>query len=168
MRTVGDASAPDEFAHFYLGSHARLVGQLSAITADVAAAEDLVQEAFLRAYERWTHVANLDSPELWVRQVAVRLSISRWRRLRTARERAPRAARAVEPSGDAVDLLRALAALTPAQRAVIVLHHVCDLSVAEIAAELRRPTGTVKAQLSRGRRRLADLLRDEEAFDART
>ena len=56
---------------------------------------------------------------------------------------------------DAVDLYRALRALPVGQRQVLVLHHLAGLPVAEVAAELGLPAGTVKARLSRGRAALA-------------
>jgi RNA polymerase sigma-70 factor (ECF subfamily) len=58
-------------------------------------------------------------------------------------------------------LVRALRQITPDQRRAIVLHHLCDLSVAEVAAETGVPHGTVKARLSRGREALAALLLDD-------
>jgi RNA polymerase sigma-70 factor (ECF subfamily) len=61
-----------------------------------------------------------------------------------------------------VALARALQALPADQRRAIVLYHLCDLSVAEVAAEVNAPTGTVKARLSRGRAALATLLGDSE------
>jgi RNA polymerase sigma-70 factor, ECF subfamily len=56
---------------------------------------------------------------------------------------------------DAIDLYRALRALPFGQRQVLVLHHLAGLPVAEVAAELGLPAGTVKARLSRGRAALA-------------
>jgi RNA polymerase sigma-70 factor (ECF subfamily) len=53
---------------------------------------------------------------------------------------------------------QALATLSPEHRAVLVLHELCDLSVEEIASQLRVPRGTVKSRLSRGRTALAGLL----------
>jgi RNA polymerase sigma-70 factor (ECF subfamily) len=58
------------------------------------------------------------------------------------------------------DVLRALDALPPAQRQVVVLHHLHDMSVGRIAAHTARPTRAVQADLDRGHARLASLLRD--------
>ena len=55
-------------------------------------------------------------------------------------------------------LEQALAQLPEDQRRAIVLYHLCDLSVADVATEVGAPTGTVKARLSRGRATLARLL----------
>lgn len=68
-------------------------------------------------------------------------------------EPAPRAA--PEPSPDHVALVAALRCLPEAQRTAIVLHHLCNLSVEQIAAQTGAALGTVKGRLSRGRSALA-------------
>ena len=69
---------------------------------------------------------------------------------------------AVEVGPEHVAIVRALADLDDQQRHVVVLHHLADLSVGQIAAELGVPEGTVKSRLSRARGRLAGLLDDRE------
>jgi len=66
-----------------------------------------------------------------------------------------------ETSGDGVDIARALALLPVGQRQVVVLHHLLDQPVDEIASTLGVPVGTVKSRLSRARVALAPLLREE-------
>jgi RNA polymerase sigma-70 factor (ECF subfamily) len=66
-----------------------------------------------------------------------------------------------------VALIAALAKLPADQRVAIVLHHLTDLPVAEVARETGVPVGTVKARLSRGRRALADLLAIEDLAEDR-
>lgn len=151
----------DSFDAFYAESRQRLFDCLYAVTGNAAEAQDAVQEAFARAWQRWSTVRDYGDPEAWVRTVARRIAISRWRRARTAilahRRHGPPPA-VPGPSADAVALVAALARLPMAQRVAIVLHHMVGLSVAEIAKETGAPTGTVKARLARGRRTLADLL----------
>jgi RNA polymerase sigma factor (sigma-70 family) len=65
-------------------------------------------------------------------------------------------------SGDRVALLTALRQLAPPTREAVVLHHLADLSVTEVAATLDIPVGTVKARLARGRAALARFLSDDE------
>ncbi|HEX7353577.1 MAG TPA: SigE family RNA polymerase sigma factor [Mycobacteriales bacterium] len=154
----------------YEASYRRLVAQLAAMTGDVAEAEDLVQEAFARALARWPQVRGCDNPEAWVRVVALNLARSKWRRatrgaavmlrLRASHQEAP------PPSPDHVTLVEAMRKLPAAQREALVLFHVADLSVEDIARQLGIPAGTVKARLSRGRAALAaDLGQGTDAIE---
>lgn len=72
------------FDAFYAGSVGRLIGQLYAMIGDRAEAQDVVQEAFVRAWERRDALDKDGAPEAWVRTVAYRLAVSRWRRVRTS------------------------------------------------------------------------------------
>ena len=153
-----------EFDEFYAASFGRLVGQLQAMIGNRDEAQECVQEAFARA---WSHRGKLDRtehPEAWVRTTAYRLAVSRWRRTVVRRRPADRALQperpVAGPDPDRVALLAALDQLPLEQRRVLVLHHLCDLSVAAVAAEVGAPEGTVKARLSRGRAALATLLDD--------
>jgi RNA polymerase sigma-70 factor (ECF subfamily) len=151
------------FDEFYAVSYRRLVGQTYAICGNLAEAQDCVQEAFVRAWDKRRTLDRDQSPEAWVRTVAYRLAVSRWRRARKALrppDRSSPVSEPHEPSTDRVVLTRALQQLPPDQRRAIVLHHLCDLSVADIAEETGAPIGTVKARLSRGRSALAALLSD--------
>jgi RNA polymerase sigma-70 factor (ECF subfamily) len=150
-----------EFTAFYDATWARTVACAYAVTGDVGAAEEAAQEAYSRAWPRWSKLATYDDPGAWVRQVATRQAISRWRRSRTAhrflsRSRPPENASA--PDENTVALVTALRALPEAQRRALVLHHLAGFTVAEIAAQERCPEGTVKARLSRGRAALVPLL----------
>jgi RNA polymerase sigma-70 factor (ECF subfamily) len=147
----------EEFDEFYLRARDRLTVQLAALTGDPAEAGDHVQEAFVRAWTRWTYVSGLADPEGWVRRVAHNLAVSRWRRARRL-VLGQRADTAVEWDDEQRAVVAALAGLARAQREAIVLHHLVGLPVAEVATQLHAPVGTVKSWLSRGRRELAVLL----------
>lgn len=150
-----------EFDALYEGAARRLVAVTYAACGDLAEAQDCVQEAFVRA---WTRRAELDvarSPEAWVRTTALRLAVSRWRRLRGLERALLRSGpppAPPEPGGLRTDLLRALATLPPRTRLVLALHYLADLALDDIAAQTRMPVGTVKSHLSRGRGRLRVLL----------
>jgi RNA polymerase sigma-70 factor (ECF subfamily) len=157
------------FEAFYTGSVSRLLGQLFLITGDLHEAEEVVQEAFARASVRWSWLRDYNAPEAWVRRVAMNLAADRARKLR-------RQARAIlrlgpppaasEVSMETLALVEALRSLPMRQRRVIVLHHLVGLPVEEVAQTLRVPAGTVKSQLSRGRRALAARLGEaEEVLD---
>lgn len=155
--------SPEEFTDFYAASFRRLVGQLYAMTGDTAEAQDAVQEAFVRAWAHRRKLRSEGSPEAWVRAAAWRIAVSRWHRARTGGKlmRAqPMPPPAEGPGPDRVALIEALRKVPAEQRRAIVLYHLCDLSVAQIAAETGVPDGTVKARLARGRAALALYLSD--------
>ena len=158
-----DRSAERDFTAFYDATWARTVACTYAMTGELTAAEDLAQEAYSRAWPRWTALKEYDDPGAWVRQVATRLAVSRWRRARTAvnflaRSKAPEPA--APPSETTVLLVTALRRLPEAQRRALVLHHLAELPVAEVARLEHCAEGTVKARLSRGRAALAEILGD--------
>ena len=146
----------DELRDLYDIEHARLFRTALLIVGDPAAADDIVAEAFARAAVRWWRLRRYDKPGAWLRLVVVRLAVR-------ARERAQReTARAVLPDAGRLDppppdpeLHAALGRLPAAQRDCIVLHHLDDLPVVEVAELLRMPEGTVRSHLHRGRARLA-------------
>jgi RNA polymerase sigma-70 factor (ECF subfamily) len=71
------------------------------------------------------------------------------------------ATEAAPPSANHVALVAALKQLPEAQRKALVLHHIADLPVQDVAREMGVPEGTIKARLSRGRAALAVLLADD-------
>ena len=150
-----------EIRELYAASYRRLLGQLIGVTGSVAEAEDVVQEAFVRGLDRPARLLDADNPEAWLRTVAVNLARSRWRRAQRLVGLAPRLVEEEPRDGDTdghLVLLRALRQLPAGQREVIALHHLADLTVAQVADTLGLPTGTVKARLSRGRAALSALL----------
>ena len=158
---MAETAQRPSFDEFYSSAAARLVRHSYALTGDMAEAQDIAQEAFARAWQRWSAVRECDSPEAWVRRVATNLAASRWRRIRVARAAAgqPAPQHAPEVSTDTVALVCGLRTLPERQRTVLVLHYMCDLSVDQIAAELGCPAGSVKSWLSRGRTALAEAVR---------
>ena len=158
---MAEAASRLDFDEFYSCSAARLIRHGYALTGDMADAQDIAQEAFARAWQRWAMVRDCDSPEAWVRRVATNLAASRWRRIRVARAAAGRTIelQAAEVSTDTVALVSGLRTLPERQRTVLVLHYMCDLTIDQIAAELGCPAGSVKSWLSRGRTALAEAVR---------
>jgi len=152
-----------DFDQFYAAHFAALGLQLYAYCGDRTEAEDLVQEAFCRAWQRWSKIAHYDDPAAWVRTVAWRLAVSRWRRVKTALAfvRSQREQHAPPPGPDRVALVTALAALPEAQRRAVVLHYLADLSVRQIAEQEGVADGTVKSWLHRARATLATELGEQ-------
>ncbi len=151
----------DGFEEFYRSTRHRVVTVLYALGGDLAEAQDAAQEAYVRAWQRWSRIGEYDDAEAWVRTVGYRLLVNRWRKVRnglTAYRRHGVVPATGPPSENTVALVTALRRLPAEQRQAIVLHHLTDLSVADIAAQTGVPEGTVKARLARGRKALAALL----------
>lgn len=158
----------EEFDAFYAATCYRLLGQVYAFCGDLADAEECLQEAYVRAWQRWRRLSTYDEPVAWVRQVAFRLTTGRWRRKVTSRRHAHRLAQSVDvagPSDDTVTVVALLRRLPTAQREALVLHYLADLPVADIAVRLGVPEGTVKARLARGRAALQAQSSREKAAD---
>lgn len=154
----------DDLAELYAAACPRLIGLLIVLGGNAADAEEVAQEAFVRLLQKWSTVREYDDPEAWVRLVAVRMMIDRHRRRRVAgiglgRLR-PLAAADPRPE-DRLDLAAGLARLPVHHRAVVLLHHVHDLPVDDVARQLGVPVGTVKSRLARARTALAPMLADE-------
>lgn len=151
----------DDFDNFYRASRSRLLGFVYALTGDAGEAQDAVQEAFVRAWQRWATVSQHGDPEAWVRVTAARIAVSRWRQLRSrarAYVRHGPPPLVPEPDSDTVEVVRALRRLPEEQRIALALYHLVGLSVADVARETEVPVGTTKARLARGRAALARLL----------
>jgi len=143
-----------EYDEFYAALWPRLVRTAYAVSGDLGIAEDAVQTAFAKAYRSWRRISRLDSPEAYVRKMAVNEVLSNRRRAALRREvtRADppeRAARRTPEDTLAHDeMWRALSTLPPRQRAVLVLRYYEDLSEQQIADALGCRPGTVKSQAS--------------------
>jgi RNA polymerase sigma-70 factor (sigma-E family) len=139
------------------------------ITGDREEAEDLTQEAFARAFDRWPSVGSLERPEAWVQRVIANLAISSRRRRGSLRDRLPSLVTKDEApmpdSSSHLDMLEALRSLTPSQRAAVALRYYADWSVDEVARALGKRPGTVRALTSQAFTRLRALLHDEEVDD---
>ncbi|MBK5330609.1 MAG: SigE family RNA polymerase sigma factor [Ilumatobacteraceae bacterium] len=175
MLTNGEVPAviTIDFESFYVATGRRMLSLAYSLTGNWGDAEDLVQEAYAAAHRRWSVVGTYEDPAGWVRRVITNRAVSRWRRLShelNVRQRlAARPAQTsttAEPVNDA--FWQAVRALPRQQMAVVVLYYVEDQSVDAIAAVLGCAAGTVKTQLFRARRSLADRLgaQMEEEHDA--
>jgi len=143
--------------------YGRLVRVARLIVFDEGRAREIVQETFARALVRWDRIGNYDRPDAWLMTVTVRQAVRV--RDRSRREIPSDAAeRSLTAAGPAASVeahvlvQQGLAGLSTQQRAVVVLYHLEDLPIAEVADRLGVSAGTVKTQLSRARARLAELL----------
>jgi RNA polymerase sigma-70 factor (sigma-E family) len=146
--------APASFAGLYADQYGHMVRLAHLLIGSNAVAEELVQDAFVRVYERWAHV---EHPPAYLRQAVVNACRS-YRRSRS-RERRRTSVSATQIAASDVDELRdALASLSVRQRAAVVLRYYEDLPEAEIARLLECRPGTVKSLLARGLERLRKVI----------
>lgn len=157
VAVLGPGDPLGDFERFYAANFDRLIVQLYAYTADMAQAQDVVQEAFARALPRWEKLRMYNDPVGWVRRVALNLATSRWRQVRAFHRFASRQREEYidGPTPDRVALASALSTLPPNQRRVVIQFYLADMTVAQIAHEDGIPDGTVKSWLHRGRAALA-------------
>ena len=154
---------PLDFTMFYRNEYRKVLGFSYALSGSQAAAEDICQEAFLRAHREWDRVGSFEYPGAWVRRVASNLAMSQFRKVRSESKALLRlASQRQEPFSDPdpefVDFWEQVRRLPQRQAEVVVLFYLEDRSVAEIARMLGVAEGSVKASLHKGRRTLATAL----------
>jgi RNA polymerase sigma factor (sigma-70 family) len=155
---VQDDAAVEEFLRV---GYRRVVAAVALVSGSLAIAEDAVQEAIVRAWERSRTSNDIESLESWIATVALNLSRSRLRRIRIEHRALPHLVQpdTSPPEGDSVDVRRALSQLPRRQREAIVLRYYLDLDVRELAVVMHVSEGTAKSTLARGRRALGRSLR---------
>lgn len=165
QRATETDEAGRSFEDFFEAHHVTLFRALWLITHERFEAEDLMQDAFLRLWERWDRVERMDDPTGYLYRTAMNGLRSRRRRALTALRKAMRD----RPVADAFEeiegrdaVVRALAVLAPRQRAVVVLKHVLGMTTAEAAAALRITPSTVRVLAARA---MARLRREVEEAD---
>ena len=146
------SAAESEFAAFYVATWPRLFRTLYVVAGDRQLTEDALQTAFAQAWSRWSRVSAANDPVAYVRRMAINAALARHRRAFSRRETSVSALPETPmPDADLVDrdaTWRAVRALPPRQRAVVVLRYYEDLSEREIADALGCRPGTVKSQAS--------------------
>ena len=166
---------PPELTAFCRDQHPRLVGMLGLYLGDRALAEELAQEALLRACRDWRRLQEIDDRAAWLRRVAFNLANSHFRRRLAERRARERLERTPYTSADpdpaaAVAVRRAVAALPRRQRTAIILRFYLDMTLADVALAMDVPVSTAKSLCSRGVARLrtgAGLTEPEEVRRAR-
>jgi RNA polymerase sigma-70 factor (ECF subfamily) len=134
--------------------HRALFRALYLITGDVQDAEELMQDAFLKVWERWDRVSRMENPGGYLARVAINGARSRIRRLKVAAKRAIAPVEAEDPFAAADlhdELVRALARLSQRQRMALVLTDLMELSADEAATILNVKAPTVRSLASQAR-----------------
>ena len=168
--TAGDVQGVDADAveELFRGVYPKLAGWVRRLVDDDDTAHEIASEAFVRLLARWTKV---DSPQSYLYMIATNLIRDHWRK--TERER--RAIRSVTaraateaaleevayPVQD-VDVRNLIASLPPRLRDPFLLHYYGGFGIREVATLLRRPEGTIKADLFAARARLKTALGERD------
>jgi RNA polymerase sigma-70 factor (ECF subfamily) len=153
------------FEAWYGETYADLLSSMIVAAGDVGVANEVTDEAFARAYERWRRVGKMESPLGWTYRVAVNVLRRSMRRQQIER----RALRRLHSTGDAVaaepdfsaEVWSAVRALPIRMRTAVALRYVAGLSDSEIAEAMKVSEGTVARHLHDARGRLASVLTDD-------
>ena len=138
-----------------------------AILGSWAAAEDATQTTFTQLYVHWPRI-HPGAVDAYARRTVVNtcFRMAKVRRRENATDQLPDSAHdGSEGTVARLDLVTALATLSPRARAVVALRFLDDLSVAEVAAVLNVPEGTVKSQTARALDRLQSVLAEPESIE---
>jgi len=147
----------------FTANYPKLAGWVRRLVDDDETAHEIASEAFVRLLSKWTNPDKLDNPQSYLYMIATNLVRDHWRKM----ERERRAMRNVtagadyEPYSDPaqdVDVRELLQALPARLRDPFLLHYYAGFGVREIAVMLKRPEGTIKADLYHARSRLKDAL----------
>ena len=151
----------------FAANYPKLAGWVRRLVDDDDTAHEIASEAFVRLLSKWTSPAKLDNPQSYLYMIATNLVRDHWRKL----ERERRAMRTVtsgaesEPFSDPaqdVDVRELLQGLPARLRDPFLLHYYAGFGVKEIAVLLKRPEGTIKADLYHARARLKEALAERE------
>jgi RNA polymerase sigma-70 factor (ECF subfamily) len=143
-----------QFRQLYDQEYNSVYRAIRAVIFDSAAAEDLTQETFVRAYRARNRYTPTAPPGAWLRRIGVNLAISHLRRQKLARFLPARLYVAPDrrdyDRAEARNVVeKALVALSPKLRAAIVLHYYEGLTREEIADVLGVPAGTVASRIAK-------------------
>ena len=161
--TARHALAEQLFAAHY----PRLAGWVRRLVDDDDTAHEIASEAFVRLLSKWTSPDKLDNPQSYLYMIATNLVRDHWRKTERERRALRSAAAGTDPEPYAdpaqdVDVRQLLASLPPRLRDPFLLHYYAGFGIHEIGVMLKRPDGTVKADLYHARARLKEALAERE------
>ena len=151
------------FDGWYRTYHPVLVAALTVVAGNASVGRDAADEALVRAYERWSRVAEMASPESWTYTVGVTCSgVAGRRSALEARLGLQTDRRDTAPPELRLDVWDAVRRLPRRQREAVALRYLLDLSEAQVAAVMGVAVGTASATLATARRALAAALDDDQ------
>ena len=159
QRHTEAAPAAATFEQFFLETNRELAGALWLVTRNSHEAEEIAQDAYLKLWERWPRIAVMDDPASYLYRTAWNLWRSRGRRAAVAVRKAIHTIPADDVT-ETVDsreaVMRAMASLTPRQRAALVLVDLFDMTSEDAAKALGVRPSTVRVLAARARARLRE------------
>jgi RNA polymerase sigma factor (sigma-70 family) len=158
-----------DFERLYATSYGKILGTLTAVLGERAAAEDCAQDAFERAFRKWETWQPIAPAEAWVHRIAINAAVSYRRKMRLREvdeviRRIGHPGVAPDPQQliESRDLTDALAGLPPKQAAAIVLRHYHGYTNRAIAQSLGIPERTIASRLAVAKKRLRAVLQHGE------
>lgn len=163
----------DDFLEATLGAMDLVHNLARRLTRDADAAEDLVQDTYLAAFQAWKKHRRPDRVEPWMATICLNLARSNFRRLRRRPDETLQADPGLTVTAESDTALEALSnidrelvhnalwALPEEQRIAVTLMDLSGLTASEVARVMRTPRGTVLSRVHRGRKALAALVRKE-------
>lgn len=151
---VGTLEAAERFEAFFRGESERVFRAIWLVTGNRAEAEEITQDAFLAAWERWSRVSSMENPTGYVFRSAMNLFRKRYRRAAVAARKVVRPALREDDFAAADDravVRSVLATLTPRQRAAMVMVDLLAFTSEEAGQVLGVRAGTVRSLVAQGR-----------------
>jgi RNA polymerase sigma-70 factor (ECF subfamily) len=164
VTAAADASSRQAAAEeLFAANYPKLAGWVRRLVDDDETAHEIASEAFVRLLSKWTSPGKLDSPQGYLYMIATNLVRDHWRKTERERRAMSRAAAGTDPEPYAdpsqdVDIRELLSALPTRLREPFLLHYYAGFGIKEIAAQLKKPEGTIKADLYHARGRLKEAL----------
>jgi RNA polymerase sigma-70 factor, ECF subfamily len=159
VTTDVEVSLPPTFEEFFVANRGGLYQAVWLVTRHRQEAEEIVQDAFLKIWERWDRVGAMDDPTGYLYRTAMNVWRSRGRRAQVAVRRVVHSL-PPDPQIEGIEerdlVVRALASLTPRQRAALVLTDLLGLTSEEAGAAMRVRPSTVRVLAARGRATLKE------------
>ncbi|MFL5797782.1 MAG: RNA polymerase sigma factor [Actinomycetota bacterium] len=148
------AEQPPSFEDFFEAERARLFGALTLVTGDRFEAEEIMQDAFLRVWERWSRVSVMDEPGGFLFRTAMNVFRNRYRRAALALRRVASLAPTEDVLATVEDrdvVVRALRELTATQRAAVVMTSYAGFTSEEAGRALGMKAASVRTLATRAR-----------------
>ena len=152
----------------FAAHYPKLAGWVRRLVDDDDTAHEIASEAFVRLLSKWTTPDKLDSPQSYLYMIATNLVRDHWRKMERERRAMSKAVAGADPEpysdpSQDVDIRELLARLPARLREPFLLHYYAGFGVKEIAAQLKRPEGTIKADLYHARAKLKEALAEAKA-----